>query len=427
MKDNHANLNFSSLLRFGLGLLTGLLLWMALNLAADFPIQPILFTVFLLVIGGVSFGVYPTSWRFLRQLQRVYPASKTPFIMVLGFVCCLALPASAQLQLTLEGPVNTTVPSGSPFVIKAKYSYSSTTNPSISGVTITMPLPDYIDPRVQNPQAIFVTNSVHSTGFTVTPAISNGIDPAVTGGGYVLTINFANGLSAGATGEIPITFRSRPGYTPNGQTAVFSASMQSTSPVSQSVNAPNGVTMTFTAGAQFSCEFDLLVSQSNLTLDRPLPGRIGFRYDVSPGVLNHSGLRAELPVAAGATVMSIGQGGTFDAVNNKIVWNLPALTSDNFTNDQNPNFLFDVYNLTFIITYPSGTFTAPSQQMLNPILYGTPLGGSGEQVVLQNTCDKDITLQSPGTGGASCQIVPRYQGNNFIQQGAGEGVVYIGF
>lgn len=417
----------------------------------------------LILTSLVGFCLFVFIRLLLRQMQRMYPAlvddglnvlfvkrldfslvmklrdlnsinvftsrsSSTlmSLLLVLGLVCFIAFPAAAQLQLTLEGPASTTVPSGSPFVIKAKYSYSSTTNPSISGVTITMPLPDYIDPRIQNPQAIFVTNSVHSTGFTVTPAIPNGIDPPVTGGGYVLTINFANGLNAGATGEIPITFRSRPGYTPNGQTAAFSASMQSTSPVSQSVNAPSGVTMTFTAGAQFSCGFDLFVSQSNLTLDRPLPGRIGFRYNVSPGVLNHSGLRAELPVAPGAIVTAIGQGGAFDAGNNKIVWNLPALTSDNFSNDQNPNFLYDAYNLTFIITYPSGTFTAPSQQLLNPVLYGTPLGGGGEQVVLQNSCNKDITLQGPGLGGASCQIVSRYQGRNFIQQGGGDGVSYIG-
>jgi hypothetical protein len=107
MKGTFTQSLFFTLLRASLVLLSGLLLWLAAAATSDVHIQPITFTIILLVIGSVSFMFYPVLRRFLRRLQRGDDADASrgkvslPFFLLLlgGILSC------GTIQAQVEGAV----------------------------------------------------------------------------------------------------------------------------------------------------------------------------------------------------------------------------------------------------------------------------------------------------------------------------------
>ena len=295
----------------------------------------------------------------------------------------LAHADAPTLQLTMTSSV-ATVAAGTQYTYTIQYQCASITS-SCAAATVTDVLPSTLS---------WNTADVAMLGSTQTTATSF---TAKTG---TAVWTFINPLPAGSTGQLQLTVKFPIGITPNGATAINSASMSATGATTVTSNQ---VTVTATATNAWT------LAKTRVSSGTPVLGQgVVYQIQACPTTstlnLNNVVLTDTLPT--GATFVSANNSGSY--ASGIVTWNVGTITTAS-----------GCYSAYLNIQYPSGTFSNGQTVTNNATLTGTiPVtSGSGSITPLNASVSHTLT-----TTAAANMSINKY--SNIASVGIGQSLTY---
>ena len=280
--------------------------------------------------------------------------SRYLFLLLLGLLFGPAAFAAPQLQLTLTSSV-TTVAVGTKFDYTLQYKCASITENCVAAA-VTDVLPAALSGAAGD---VALVGSAHTTAAAYTAATRTA------------KWTFVNPLPAGSTGQLTMTVLFPTGaVTPDGATAVNTASMSATGATTVTSNA---VTVTATASNAWTIAQTRVSGGTGAALDQGVVYQIQVCPNSSQLNLNTAVLTDTLP--AGATFVSASNGGTF--ANGVVTWTA-------WGSGANMNNLLisgGCTNRTLTVTYPSGLFTVGTSLTSYAKMTGTVTKAAGETAI----------------------------------------------
>ncbi|MFZ4703420.1 MAG: DUF7507 domain-containing protein, partial [Candidatus Methylumidiphilus sp.] len=292
----------------------------------------------------------------IGKLTSGYRAMKCgyPLIFLLGMLLGPAAFTAPQLQLTLTANVSS-VAVGTKFDYTLQYKCASITENCIAA-TVTDVLPTALSGAAAD---VTLVGSTHTTAAAYTAATRTA------------KWTFANPLPAGSTGQLTMTVLfPTGGVTPNGATAINSASMSASGATTVTSNP---VTVTATASNAWTIAKTRLSGGTGAALDQQVVYQIQACPNTSQLNLNTAVLTDTLPV--GAVFVSASNGGAY--ANGIVSWT----TWGTGVNLNNLLISGGCANRTLTVVYPSGTFFNGTNVVNAAKLTATVTNASGEVAI----------------------------------------------
>jgi LruC domain-containing protein/uncharacterized repeat protein (TIGR01451 family) len=280
--------------------------------------------------------------------------SRCLLVVLLGLLCGPLAYAAPQLQLTLTSSVST-VAAGTKFDYTIQYKCASITENCLAA-TVTDVLPAALSGAATD---VTMVGSAHTTAAAYTAATRTA------------KWTFVNPLPAGSTGQLTMTVLfPTGGVTPNGTTAVNTASMSATGATTATSNP---VTVTATAISAWTIAKTRLSGGTGAALDQEVVYQIQTCPNTSQLHLNTAVLTDTLP--AGAVFVSASNGGTH--ANGVVTWT----TWGTGANINNLLISGGCVTRTLTAIYPSGMFTTGTNVVNAARMTGTVKNVSGEVAI----------------------------------------------
>lgn len=297
------------------------------------------------------YWISSTNPNFFRHLAI---KSRCLLVVLLGLLFGPMANAAPQLQLTLTSSVST-VAVGTKFDYTIQYKCASITENCLAAI-VTDVLPAALSGTATD---VTMVGSAHTTGAAYTAATRTA------------KWTFVNPLSAGSTGQLTMSVLfPTGGVTPNGATAVNTASMSATGATTATSNP---VTVTATATSAWTIVKTRLSGGTGAALDQEVVYQIQTCPNTSQLNLNTAVLTDTLP--AGAVFVSASNGGTY--ANGVVTWT----TWGTGANINNLLISGGCVIRTLTAIYPTGTFFTGTNVVNAAKMTGTVTNASGEVAI----------------------------------------------
>ena len=280
-------------------------------------------------------------------------------LVLSGLLWGRAALAAPQLQLSLSASVSS-VASGTVFTYTLQYQCASLTE-NCAAATVTDVLPAALSAAASD---VTMVGSVHTTAQSYTATTR------------AAKWTFVNPLPAGSTGQLAMSVKFPAGTTPDGATAVNSATMAATGAVSAS-SPP--VTVTATALNKWALTKTRVSGGSGAALDQDVVYQLQVCSNSSTLNLSSAVLTDVLP--AGAVFVSASGGGAY--ANGNVVYNLGSIAST-----------ASCVSNTLTLRYPSGTFAAGANVTNSANVTGAVPGVAGNLAITPLTASLTHALSA---------------------------------